>query len=101
VDSGRSDGRIKFVTRYDKDAKRVVISIIDNGPGISQQIAGRVFDPFFTTKPVGIGTGLGLSIAHGIITEHGGTIRFENIEGGGAAFTIELPTGAGTLPRSA
>jgi PAS domain S-box-containing protein len=101
MDSGRADGRIKFATRYDRDAKRVVISIIDNGPGIPQQIAGKVFDPFFTTKPVGIGTGLGLSIAHGIITEHGGTIRFENAEGGGAAFTIELPTGSGTLPGTA
>jgi PAS domain S-box-containing protein len=101
VDSGRSNGRIKFVTRYDKDAKLVVISIIDNGPGIPQQIANKVFDPFFTTKPVGIGTGLGLSIAHGIITEHGGTIRFENVEGGGAAFTIEIPTGSGTLSGSA
>jgi two-component system sensor histidine kinase HupT/HoxJ len=42
---------------------------------------------------VGIGTGLGLSISHGIITEHGGTIQAANAEGGGAVFTIDLPTG--------
>jgi signal transduction histidine kinase len=100
VDSGRTNGRILFVTKFDKNAKRVVITVADNGPGIPRQIADKIFDPFFTTKPVGIGTGLGLSIAHGIITEHGGTIRFENVEGGGTAFTIELPTGTGALPRA-
>ncbi len=95
IDAGRTDGRIRFVTRFDKARRRVVIQVIDNGPGIPQKVASKVFDPFFTTKPVGIGTGLGLSISHGIITEHGGTIWFENVEGGGAAFTIELPTGTG------
>jgi len=93
--------KIRLVTQSDKVNRRVVISVIDNGPGISQKIASKIFDPFFTTKPVGIGTGLGLSISHGIITEHGGTIRFETAEGGGAAFIIELPTGTGALPGAA
>ena len=47
--------------------------------------------PFFSTKPVGTGTGLGLSISHGIIAEHGGTIRAESQEGRGATFIIEIP----------
>jgi PAS domain S-box-containing protein len=97
VDSGRADGRIRFVTRSDKASRSFRIQVIDNGPGISPRISAKIFDPFFTTKPVGIGTGLGLSISHGIITEHGGSIRFENAEGGGAVFTIELPTGTDTL----
>jgi two-component system NtrC family sensor kinase len=91
VDSGQSNGRIKFVTRYDKDAKRVVISIIDNGPGIPQQIAGKIFDPFFTTKPQGKGTGLGLSICHGIIDRLGGRISVTSEVGKGATFTVHLP----------
>ena len=95
--SGRSDGKIRFVTRSDKTSRSFRIQVIDNGPGVPQKVAAKIFDPFFTTKPVGIGTGLGLSISHGIVSEHGGTIRFENAVGGGAVFTIELPTGTDTL----
>ncbi len=95
--SGRRQGRVTFRTRQDKIGKRVLITVADNGPGIPQNVESKIFDPFYTTKPVGIGTGLGLSISHGIITEHGGSIRFEQAEGGGAAFQIELPTGTGAL----
>jgi PAS domain S-box-containing protein len=98
VGSGRTDAVIRLVTRFDRASRRVIFQVIDNGPGIPQNVALKIFDPFFTTKPVGVGTGLGLSISHGIITEHGGTIRYEEAEGGGAAFTIELPTGTDALP---
>jgi signal transduction histidine kinase len=97
VDVGHASASIRFVTQFDKTRRRIIIRVIDNGPGIPQKVAAKIFDPFFTTKPVGIGTGLGLSISHGIITEHGGSIWFENMDGGGAAFTIELPTGTGTF----
>jgi PAS domain S-box-containing protein len=97
IASGRSDGKIRFITRSDKASRRFSIQVIDNGPGVPTKVAAKIFDPFFTTKPVGIGSGLGLSISHGIVSEHGGTIRFENAEGGGALFTIELPTGMDTL----
>lgn len=97
AEAGRERGVIRFTTKYDRPARQVVITISDNGPGIPLRIASRIFDPFFTTKPVGVGSGLGLSISHGIVTEHGGTIRFENNEGGGTTFTIELPTGAAML----
>ena len=93
MDSGQANGRIRFATRSDKNTRRVVITISDSGPGVPQKVASQIFDPFFTTKPAGIGTGLGLSIAHGIITEHGGTIGYEHIEGWGASFRIELPAG--------
>ncbi len=99
VDGGQTKGRIRFVTRFDKASRRVVIKVSDNGPGIPQKVAAKIFDPFFTTKPVGIGTGLGLSIAHGIVTEHGGAIRLDAAEDGGASFTIELPTGTDRLPQ--
>lgn len=93
--AGQEHGKIVFRTRADKQRKRVIVTISDNGAGIPQQIAEKIFDPFYSTKPVGEGTGLGLSISHGIITEHGGIIGFENNEGGGCSFTFELPTGAG------
>jgi PAS domain S-box-containing protein len=90
------DGRIGFVTRYDRDNREVIIQVSDNGPGIPRDIVSRIFDPFFTTKPVGTGTGLGLSISHGIIVEHGGDIHVESTPGEGTVFMIRLPSGTGT-----
>ncbi|MGH7628136.1 MAG: ATP-binding protein, partial [Gemmatimonadales bacterium] len=69
----------------------VAIDVIDDGPGMSEELAARVFDPFFTTKPEGHGTGLGLSISHGIVKEHGGRITLLTEKGQGATFTVQLP----------
>jgi signal transduction histidine kinase len=74
-------------------ADRVVIEVIDNGPGIPTDVLPRIFDPFFTTKPPGEGSGLGLSVSYGIIGQHGGKLFAEVRPEGGAAFVIELPTG--------
>jgi hypothetical protein len=63
----------------------------DTGPGIPPEHADRIWDPFFTTKPTGQGTGLGLAITQRVVARHGGRIRAENVPGGGARFTVELP----------
>ncbi len=68
-----------------------VISIRDNGPGISEDDLPLVFEPFFTRK--GAGTGLGLSITQRIIDEHNGRIRVESQAGQGTNFIVELPIG--------
>ena len=71
---------------------RVVITVSDNGPGISSPDMPKLFDPFFTTKPVGKGTGLGLSISHKIITErHKGTLECHSTVGEGSTFLITIP----------
>jgi PAS domain S-box-containing protein len=75
------------------------ITVEDNGTGVPPEVESRIFEPFFTTKEVGIGTGLGLSIAHGIMTEHGGQIRYERAALGGAAFVLELPIVSIEVPR--
>jgi two-component system sensor histidine kinase HupT/HoxJ len=69
----------------------VELRIIDNGPGVSEQILPMIFDPFFTTKPVGEGIGLGLSICSGIIRDHGGSIQAESEPGGTTVFSFRLP----------
>jgi CheY-like chemotaxis protein len=56
----------------------------------------RVFEPFFTTKPAGAGTGLGLSVAHGIVTDHGGSISIDSAPEMGSTFHVWLPLS--TLP---
>lgn len=71
----------------------VMIRFADSGAGFSD--LNRAFDPFYTTKPVGKGPGLGLSICYGLIKEHGGEIRAENLQPG-AAVIIELPRAQST-----
>jgi signal transduction histidine kinase len=68
----------------------VEIVVADTGPGIAAEVGQRLFEQFFTTKPQG--TGLGLSIARQIIEEHGGDLAWANRPGGGAVFTIRLPS---------
>lgn len=80
---------IKIGTKYESD--KAIISIEDNGSGISDAIKEKIFDPFFTTKDVGKGTGLGLSISHSIIQQHSGEIKVDSILGEGTKFTIVLP----------
>ncbi len=70
----------------------LIIKVIDNGTGMSEDIKAKIFQPFFTTKPTGEGTGLGLSLAYDIVTKgHGGTIEVESVEGEGTTFTVKLP----------
>ena len=61
--------------------KRIRIIVEDNGPGVPDEIKGKVFDPFYTTKDVGAGMGMGLSICHTIIKNHGGHLELESVPG--------------------
>jgi two-component system, NtrC family, sensor kinase len=70
----------------------VLISIYDNGVGISEEVLQKLFDPFYTTKPVGKGTGMGLAISYQIITDrHRGALSCTSSLGMGAEFAIEIP----------
>nr|BDT27437.1 hypothetical protein BHI3_09030 [Bacteriovorax sp. HI3] len=78
------------ITSRDEDSN-VIVTIRDNGKGISKENLNNLFTPFFTTKPVGQGTGLGLSISYGIVQRHKGTINVESSVGIGTIFDIVLP----------
>ncbi len=81
----------RIIIRTEQQDGKVIITIADDGPGISPDILPRIFDPFFTTKDVGEGSGLGLSIVHGIVERHGGTISVSSDLGKGTSFTVTLP----------
>ena len=71
---------------------RVLVEVIDSGPGIPAELRSKIFDPFFTTKPAGEGTGLGLWICEGIVTRMGGTIEVQS-RPGETVFRVNLPPG--------
>ncbi|WP_338421685.1 PAS domain S-box protein [Nostoc flagelliforme] len=85
-----TSSQIRIRTLIQKDL--VIISIADNGPGMTEEVHKRLFDPFFTTKPVGKGTGMGLSISYQIVVQkHGGQIQCISAPGEGAEFVVMIP----------
>lgn len=68
-----------------------VLTVQDNGTGISKENMKHILDPFFTTKSAGKGTGLGLSVVYGIVKQHSGWINIESELGKGAKFDIYFP----------
>jgi signal transduction histidine kinase len=77
---------------------RAVVTILDDGPGIPDEVKARIFEPFFTTKGVGEGTGLGLDVARRIVQRHGGDVAVAS-EPGRTRFEVRLPrAGADSTP---
>ncbi len=80
-------GWIRIELNADRDRAQVVCE--DSGPGVPEALRERIFEPFFTTKRAG--SGLGLPMVHAIALQHGGSIRYEVGEKGGARFVLSLP----------
>ncbi|WP_349017225.1 sensor histidine kinase [Streptomyces luteolus] len=82
-----------------QEGDELVISVRDQGPGIPEEVLPHVFDRFYkasASRPRSEGSGLGLSIALENAHIHGGEITAANSPGGGAVFTLRLPSGEGT-----
>jgi len=67
----------------------VRVEIADRGPGVPAEASARIFEPFYSTKQ---STGLGLSICHSIVRRHDGELNVQDRPGGGAVFTMRLPS---------
>lgn len=85
------DDNGKIDIRSYREGNKAIITIKDNGKGISPEINKNVFDPFFTTKRLGEGTGMGLAEAYAIVKNHQGTIDFESEPGRSTEFIIKIP----------
>jgi signal transduction histidine kinase len=83
------DRQGKVYVLLTRENNNALISITDNGQGISEEVAERIFQPYFTTKSSG--TGLGLAMTKKIIEFWQGQIWFETIEDEGTTFFIRLP----------
>ncbi len=89
IDALGERGTITITTRADGGC--AVVEIADDGPGVPEDLAGRVFDPFFTTKDVGHGTGLGLATARRIVVDrHDGSLTLDT-RPGRTVFRVRLP----------
>ena len=95
--SGRP-GQITITAR--SSDHHVLVTVDDTGPGVPPEILDRVFEPFFSTKAEH-GTGLGLAISFGLVRGMGGRIWMQNVEGGGARLSLELPVDAGSADAAA
>ena len=85
------EGRGEVRIRTDCVDGEVRIRVSDTGPGVPEEIQGRIFEPHFTTKPAGKGTGLGLFVTSRIVEELSGRIRYLDDASEGATFEVLVP----------
>ena len=99
VQSIPSEQKGEISITVQKTGQVALITISDNGTGISKDAQEHLFEPNFTTKTSGMG--LGLSIVRNILTNFKGRIWYETSESGGTSFFVEIPLYESTLPDSA
>ncbi len=85
------DGIVTVRVQIEPPDGRLVIQIDDDGPGLSSKAMCHAFDPFYSERPAGRSRGLGLPLAKCLVELHGGSIRLEPGESGGARAVVILP----------
>ncbi|WAE61357.1 PAS domain-containing protein [Stutzerimonas sp. R40042] len=78
----------------------VLLSVIDQGSGMSDEVRARAFEPFFTTKQENNASGLGLSMVYGFVKQSGGFVTLGSGDNGGTAVHVHLPRSAGENAES-
>ncbi len=85
------DSKTAYKIKSGRTGRFVLLSVADNGTGISQVLVKKIFDPFFTTKEEGKGTGLGLATVTTIIKQHNGFLNLITKPDVGTTFDIYFP----------
>jgi signal transduction histidine kinase len=88
------DGSIGVQLSHERDesGKQVaVISVVDDGPGISAEVREHLFDPFYSGREAGRGLGFGLSKCWRIVSEHGGSVAVCDSSERGTTISLQLP----------
>ncbi|MGV6827700.1 MAG: sensor histidine kinase [bacterium] len=83
-----------------RKGNQVVVTVVDEGPGIPESLRDTLFEPFQTSKPTGSGTGLGLSLARKFISDHGGSITIDSSAISGTCVTVSLPLATHTATNN-
>jgi len=97
IDAAPTEGNVTVTAAKRGDV--IVVQVMDDGPGIPEELRARIFHPFFTTKPVG-SPGLGLDIARRFTHLHDGDLDFSS-QSGQTVFRVRLPVSSPRLVRSA
>lgn len=92
LDAVPAAGRVLLAGR--SAGSEVVMTVADDGPGMTVEVRGRLFEPFFTTKAPSQGNGIGLALAADLVQALGGVIECASEPGRGTVFTIRLPADA-------
>lgn len=79
----------KLTVQLSMEGNKALISVIDTGVGIAEEVKPRIFSPLFTTKTKG--QGLGLAVVKRLVEALNGKIGFESKAGKGTKFTIRFP----------
>ena len=82
-------GTVVIRTGWVADRRECFAEVIDEGPGIPEEMVGKIFEPFFSTKNTT--QGLGLAVSWGIVDRHGGRIHVADRPEGGTVFRVSLP----------
>lgn len=84
--------------RVRREDASVLVQVVDNGAGMTEDVRRNLFAPFFSTKPDREGTGLGLSITKRIVERHGGQVWAESQPGQGSTLSVLLPSALSSVP---